>query len=55
MGESNDADIFTKNLMSAVFNRHIPPNAENQYVSMHDRDLSKEAVRDHICSNLEQG
>jgi len=23
-GDSNDANIFTKNVMSAIFNRHIP-------------------------------
>ena len=23
-GNKNDADIFTKNLMSAIFNHHIP-------------------------------
>ena len=23
-GDANDADIFTKNVMSTIFNRHIP-------------------------------
>ena len=55
--ELNDADIFTKNVTSAVFNRHIPLYVEDsQYVSMHDQDPREgEAVSNQIHSNLEQG
>ena len=42
-GESNDADIFTKNVMSAVFDRHAPVYmGTDEYVS--NRSLSGEAV-----------
>ena len=43
-GELNDADIFPKNVMSAVLNRHIPLYvADDQYLSMHGQDSSGEA------------
>jgi hypothetical protein len=33
-GEKNDADIFTKNMTSAVFDRHVPMYVEtDEYVS----------------------
>ena len=55
-GESNNANIFTKNVTSAVLNRHIPLYVgDDQYVSMHDQDLSGDAVSNQIHSNLEQG
>ena len=54
--ESNDADIVTKNVMSALFNRHIPLYVgEDEYVSTHARDSSGEAVSNPIRSNSEQG
>ena len=54
-GESNDADIFTKNVMSAVFNRHITLYVgEDEYMSTHHHDLSGVAVSNQICSNSEQ-
>ena len=55
-GESNDADIFTKNVTSAVFKRQIPLYVgEDEYVSTYDRDSSGEAVSNQICSNAEWG
>ena len=42
-GESNDADIFTKNVTSAIFDRHVPLYVgEDEYVS--HRGSSGEAV-----------
>jgi hypothetical protein len=38
-GEKNDADIFTKNVTSAVFDRHVP-------LYMGTRSSSGEAVGD---------
>jgi hypothetical protein len=38
-GERNDADIFTKNLTSTIFDRHVP-----LYVGKDDRGSSGEAV-----------
>jgi hypothetical protein len=33
-GDRNDADIFTKNVMSAIFNPHIPLYVgSNEYLS----------------------
>ncbi len=44
-GDRNDADIFTKNVTSAIFDRHIPLYVGNdEYVS--DRVSSGEAVRE---------
>ena len=55
-GESNDADIFTKNVTSAEFNRHIPLYiGEDEYVSTHDQDLSGEFVSNQIYSSSVQG
>ena len=53
-GESNHADIFTKNVTSAVFNRHVPLYMGNdKYVS--DQGLSGEAVGKQNRPNLEEG
>ena len=42
-GERNNADIFTKNVMSAIFDRHVPLYVgKDEYVS--DCGLSGEAV-----------
>jgi hypothetical protein len=42
-GESNDADIFTKNVTSAVFDKHVPLYiGSDEYVS--HRSSSGEAV-----------
>ncbi len=55
-GELNDANIFTKNMTSAVLNRHIPLyEGDDQYTSMHYQDSSGEAVSNQICSNSERG
>ena len=44
-GERNDADIFTKNMTSAIFDRHVPLYVgKDEYIS--DRGLSGEAVSD---------
>ena len=44
-GERNDADIFTKNVRSAIFDRHVPLYVgKNKYVR--DRGSSREAVSD---------
>jgi len=43
--DKNDTDIFTKNVTSAVFNRHIPLYlGKDEYISVRDRDSSGEAV-----------
>ena len=45
--DKNDIDIFTKNVTSAVFNRHVPLYVGiDVYVSVHNQDLSREAVND---------
>jgi esterase/lipase len=42
-GESNDADIFTKNVTSAIFDRHIPLYVgHDEYLRV--QDSSGEAV-----------
>ena len=42
-GESNDVDIFTKNVTSAILDRHVPLNVgEEEYVS--HRGSSGEAL-----------
>jgi hypothetical protein len=39
-GEKNDADIFTKNTTSAVFDRHVPMYVGlDEYVGMFCRQL----------------
>jgi hypothetical protein len=44
-GEQNDADIFTKNVTSAIFNKHVPLYVgTDEYVST--QSSSGEAVRD---------
>ena len=44
-GEQNDADIFTKNATSAIFNKHVPLYiGTDEYVSA--ISLSGEAVGD---------
>ena len=44
-GEKNAADIFTKNVMSAIFNKHVPLYVgTDKYVST--RSSSGEAVGD---------
>ena len=44
-GEKNDADIFTKNVTSAIFNKHVPLYVgTDEYVSA--RSSSGEAVGD---------
>jgi esterase/lipase len=53
-GESKDADIFTKNVMSAEFDRHVPLYVGNdEYVS--DQSSSREAVGEQNRPNLEEG
>ena len=43
-GDANDADIFTKNVMSTIFNRHIPLYiGYNEYL-VQTLTLSEEAV-----------
>ena len=48
ISNDNDADGFTKNMISAVFTCHIPlyvgPNA-NEYVIVQEQTLSGEAAR----------
>ena len=45
-GESNDTDIFMKNVTSAVFNRHVPLYVgSDEYLQEQDQALSGEAVR----------
>ena len=42
-GDQNDADIFTKNVMSAIFDRHVPLYVgREEYIS--ERGSSGEAV-----------
>ncbi len=53
-GELNDADIFTMNVTSAIFDRHMP-----LYVG-HNKDISSqgssgEAVSEQNHPNLEEG
>jgi hypothetical protein len=44
-GEKNDVDIFTKNVTSAVFDRHVPMYVgTEEYIT--DQSLSGEAVGD---------
>ena len=44
-GEENDADIFTKNVTSAMFNKHVPLYVgTDEYLNA--RSLSGEAVRE---------
>jgi hypothetical protein len=44
-GEKNDAEIFTKNITSAIFNRHVPLHVgTDEYVSA--QSSSGEAVGD---------
>jgi hypothetical protein len=51
-GESNDADIFTKNMLPAIFDRHIPLYVgHDEYLRV--RDSSGEAVGEQNCPNLE--
>ena len=46
-GDTNDADIFTKNVTSAMFNQHVPLYVGvDEYVSVHDWAFSGEAVRE---------
>ena len=53
-GESNDADIFTKNVTSAIFDRHIPLYVgHDEYLRV--RDSSGEAVGERNRSNSEEG
>ena len=53
-GESNDADIFTKNVTSAIFDRHIPLYVgHDEYLRV--RDSSGEAVRERNRPNSEEG
>ena len=53
-GESNDADIFTKNVTSAIFDRHVPLYVgHDKYVS--NQGLSGEAVGKQNRQNLEEG
>jgi hypothetical protein len=53
-GESNDADIYTKNVTSAVFDRHEPLYVgHDKYLN--DRDSSGEAVGEQNRPNLEEG
>jgi hypothetical protein len=53
-GESNDADIFTKNVTSAIFDRHIPKYVgHDEYLRV--RDSSREAVRERNRPNSEEG
>ena len=53
-GESNDADIFTKNVTSAIFDRHIPLYVgHDEYLRV--RDLSGEAVGERNRRNSEEG
>jgi hypothetical protein len=43
---SYDAEIFTKNVISALFNWHVPFYAKiSEYVQGHDGTLSGEAIR----------
>ena len=53
-GESNDDDIFTKNVTSVIFDRHMPLYVgHDKYVS--DQGLSGEAVGEQNCPNSEEG
>ena len=53
-GESNDADIFTKNVASAIFDRHVPLYVgHDEYLRV--RDSSGEAVGERNRSNSEEG
>ena len=53
-GESNDADIFTKNVTSAIFDRHIPKYVgHDEYLRV--QDSSGEAVGEQNHPNLEEG
>ena len=55
-GDDNDADIFTKNVMSAVFNRQVPLYMGlHEYVQVQDRASSREAVSDKNSLNLGAG
>ena len=52
-GEQNDADIFMKNVMSAIFDRHVPLYVgTDEYVSA--RSSSGEAVGDKNLLKLEE-
>ena len=53
-GESNDADIFTKNVTSTIFDRHLPLYVgHDEYLRV--RDSSGEAVRERNRPNSEEG
>ncbi len=53
-GETHDADIFTKNVTSAIFDRHVPLYVgHDEYVS--SQGLSGEAVSERNHPNLEEG
>jgi hypothetical protein len=53
-GESNDADIFTKNVTLAIFDRHVPLYVgHDEYVS--DRGSSGEAVGERNRPNSVEG
>lgn len=44
-GEANDADIFTKNVTSALFNHHMPIYVgHNEYLRVPEQALSGKAV-----------
>ena len=52
-GELNDADIFTKNVTSAIFNRHVPLYVgPDEYIS--SQDSSGEAVGEQNGPNSEE-
>ncbi len=52
--EANDADIFTKNVTSTIFDRHIPLYVgHDEYLRV--RDLSGEAVGERNRPNSEDG
>jgi len=51
-GDDNGANILTKNVMSAVFNRHVLPYVGLEYVTVHDQASSGEAVSDQNLLKL---
>ena len=54
VGEKNDADIFTKNMTSAIFNKHVSLYVgTDEYVIA--RSSSGEAVGDWNSLKLEEG
>ena len=51
LGDSNDADIFVKNVTSAIFNLHRPLYIGNAEYLSQTRASSGEAIKGSFCTH----